>query len=126
MNLKLDIVTPYGEIFNAFVKSVYVPGKEGEMGILSDHCDMFALLKAGVIDIRLDENKNDLVAINWGYVEIVKNQVSIIADGAVCIKNDSSKLQKIEEAKKLLKEASSDTLFLSSAFKKLEEVNGKY
>ena len=38
-DFQLDIVTPYGEIFNGKVNSVYLPGKEGEFGVLPGHCD---------------------------------------------------------------------------------------
>lgn len=120
-DFQLDIVTPYGEIFNGRVVSVYLPGKEGEFGVLAGHSDMLALLQTGVIDIR-SEDSHDLVAINWGYVSISNNKVSILADGAVCVHDGDSKLSKaLEQAKKLLEEASSDTYMIAGALRKLEE-----
>lgn len=121
-DFQLDIVTPYGEIFNGKVLSVYLPGKEGEFGILPGHCDMLALLQTGVIDIR-SETSHDLVAINWGYVSINGDKVSVLADGAVCVRGGDSKVAKVlEQAKKLLEDASSDTSMIASALRKLEEV----
>lgn len=120
-DFQLDIVTPYGEIFNGRVSSVYLPGKEGEFGVLSGHCDMLVLLQTGVIDIR-SETSHDLVAINWGYVSISNNNVSVLADGAVCVRGGDSKVSKaLEQARKLLEEASSDTSIIAGALRKLEE-----
>ncbi|EEO22951.1 MULTISPECIES: ATP synthase F1 subunit epsilon [Helicobacter] len=120
-DFQLDIVTPYGEIFNGKVNSVYLPGKEGEFGVLPGHCDMLALLQTGVIDIR-SESGHDLVAINWGHVSISNNKVSVLADGAVCVRGGDSKLSKaLEQAKKLLEDASSDTSMIAGALRKLEE-----
>lgn len=120
-DFQLDIVTPYGEIFNGKVNSVYLPGKEGEFGVLPGHCDMLALLQTGVIDIR-SESSHDLVAINWGHVSISNNKVSVLADGAVCVRGGDSKLSKaLKQAKKLLEDASSDTSMIAGALRKLEE-----
>lgn len=120
-DFQLDIVTPYGEIFNGMVSSVYLPGKDGEFGVLPGHCDMLVLLQTGVIDIR-SETSHDLVAINWGYVSISNNKVSVLADGAVCVRGGDSKVSKaLEQAKKLLEGASSDTSVIAGALRKLEE-----
>ena len=120
-DFQLDIVTPYGEIFNGKVTSVYFPGKDGEFGVLPGHCDMLALLQTGIIDIRT-ESSHDLVAINWGHVSISHNKVSVLADGAVCVKGDGSQLSKaIEQAKELLEQASSDTSIIAGALRKIEE-----
>ena len=120
-DFQLDIVTPYGEIFNGKVTSVYFPGKDGEFGVLPGHCDMLALLQTGVIDIRT-ESSHDLVAINWGHVSISHNKVSVLADGAVCVKGDGGQLSKaIEQAKELLEQASSDTSIIAGALRKIEE-----
>lgn len=119
----LSIVTPYGEMFNGEIKSVYLPSKEGEIGILPNHCDLLSLLQAGVIEVELLDGKKELIAINWGYVEVAHNRVDVIADGAVCIRaSEDSKIQgAILEAKKLLEDSSTDSLLISGALKKIEE-----
>lgn len=124
-DFQLDIVTPYGEIFKGKVTSVYFPGKDGEFGVLPGHYDMLALLQTGVIDIHSVDSGHDLVAINWGYVSINSNKVTVLADGAVCIhkNDDNSQVAKaLEEAKQLLQEASSDTSILLSALRKIDEM----
>lgn len=121
-SIKLSIVTPYGEIFNDNIKSVNLPGAEGEFGILPGHCDFLSLLKVGVIEIDREDGKKELVAINWGYAEISSTKVDILANGAVCINgdNDSDISKALNNAKLLLEEATSDKIAISSVLSKIE------
>ncbi|PAF44213.1 ATP synthase F1 subunit epsilon [Helicobacter sp. 11S02596-1] len=120
--LVVNIVTPYGEIFSGGVKSVTLPGVEGEFGVLMGHSDMLSLLKSGVIEIERTNNERDLVAINWGYAEVTSSQVDILADGAVVIggKDENEISNAISSAKKLLEEATSDRVAISSVVSKIE------
>jgi F-type H+-transporting ATPase subunit epsilon len=82
--IKLSIVTPDGEIFNDDVKSVSLPGKEGEFGVLPGHSSLVSSLTVGVIEI----NKKDVaeaVAINWGHVKVTEDSVDILVDSAVAL-----------------------------------------
>lgn len=120
--LELSIVTPYGEIFSGYVKSINLPGIDGEFGVLPYHCDLLSLLKAGVIDFIKDNGFKELVAINWGYAKVTHTKVDILANGAVAIrgKTDSEISSNIENAKKLLEEASEDKIAISSTITKIE------
>lgn len=84
--LELSIVTPYGEIFNGYISNINLPGVDGEFGVLPNHCDLLSMLKAGVIEFSKEDGEKELVAINWGYVEVTFNRVDILANGAVSIK----------------------------------------
>ena len=108
--LKLEIVTPEGQIFANNVKSVTLPGKEGEFGVLPNHASLVTLLQAGVIDIELKDGNHDVVAINWGHVKVDENSVTVLADGAVSIGGASeSEVAKSLEAAKALLESISDS-----------------
>ncbi len=121
-NIKLSIVTPYGTIFDGEVKSVDLPGAEGDFGVLPGHCDFLSLLRVGVIDIHKLDGTSELVAINWGYAKVSKSNVDILANGAVAIigDNDSKISKAIEDAKSLLEEAASDKALVSSVLHKIE------
>ena len=80
--LHLEIVTPEGLVFSNDIKSVVLPGSEGEFGVLPGHASLISLLKAGVIDIESEDKSRDAVAINWGYAEINEGKATILADGA--------------------------------------------
>lgn len=121
-NIKLSIVTPYGEIFNDEVKFVNLPGAEGEFGVLPGHCDLLSLLKVGVIEIHKKDNSKELVAINWGYVEVTSQKIDILANGAVAIHggSDTEISQAIGNAKLLIEEAASDKALISSVLSRIE------
>ena len=76
---------------------------------------------AKVIEIHKDD-KNELIAINWGYAKVNANSVDILANGAVAITGDSdSEISKaIEGAKALLEDAASDKVLLSNVLYKIE------
>ncbi|GAA7399123.1 F0F1 ATP synthase subunit epsilon [Helicobacter pylori] len=120
--LKISVVVPEGEVYTGEVKSVVLPGVEGEFGVLYGHSNMITLLQAGVIEIET-ENQQEHIAINWGYAEVTKERVDILADGAVFIKKESDdRDDAISRAKKLLEDASSDRLAVSSVLAKIESL----
>ncbi|PAF50281.1 F0F1 ATP synthase subunit epsilon [Helicobacter sp. 13S00401-1] len=121
-DLTLVLVTPYGEMFNGPVKHVYMPGKEGEFGVLKGHSALLALLTTGIVEIEHLDGSTELVAINWGYVEIADNHVNALIDSAVCLKSkENSKISEfLNDAKALLESATSDKLLIANAMHKLE------
>ncbi|GAA7909158.1 ATP synthase F1 subunit epsilon [Helicobacter pylori] len=120
--LKISVVVPEGEVYTGEVKSVVLPGVEGEFGVLYGHSNMITLLQAGVVEIET-ENQKEHIAINWGYVEVTNERVDILADGAVFIKKESDdRDDAISRAKKLLEDASSDRLAVSSVLAKIESL----
>ncbi|PAF53466.1 F0F1 ATP synthase subunit epsilon [Helicobacter sp. 13S00482-2] len=120
--LLVNIITPYGEIFSGNVSSITLPGSEGEFGVLAGHSEMLSLLKTGVIEIERIDKSRDLVAINWGYAEVKSTKVDILADGAVAIggKNEDEISNAISSAKKLLEDATSDRIAISSVVSRIE------
>jgi F-type H+-transporting ATPase subunit epsilon len=101
--LKLSIVTPNGMIFDGDVKSVTLPGKEGEFGVLPHHASLLSALTVGVIEIEKKDSTKEAVAINWGHVNVSEDSVDILVDGAVAIGNEESDISaKLEEAKNLV------------------------
>lgn len=122
--LKLEIVTPDGMIFSNNVKSVVMPGTEGELGVLPRHASLITLLKAGAIDIEDLNGFHEVVAINWGYAKIDEDHVSILADGAVYVsgKNDGELSKSLENAKELIKSMSSDSVVMAATMSKIDHV----
>ena len=101
--IKLSIVTPNGEIFNDNVKTVTLPGKEGEFGVLPGHSSLVSSLTVGVIVIE-KVNSTEAVAINWGHVKVDENSVDVLADVAIALTagKDSEIAKNIEAAKALV------------------------
>ena len=101
--IKLSIVTPTGSIFNGDVKTVTLPGKEGEFGVLPGHSSLVSTLSVGVIVIeKIDSTEG--VAINCGHVKVDEKSVDVLVDGAIALTGgkDSEISKNIEAAKDLV------------------------
>jgi F-type H+-transporting ATPase subunit epsilon len=82
MPLQLDIVTPEKKIFSDTVDNVYLPGEDGEMGILPLHAGLVTALKAG--ELRYDRGgKTETLAIGSGFAEINQTKVIVLTDSAL-------------------------------------------
>ena len=77
--LILKIVSPQNLEFSEEVDSVIVPGSEGELGILPGHADLATTLRSGNVRFTKNQNTTDL-PIQGGFLEISKNEVSILSD----------------------------------------------
>ena len=101
--IKLSIVTPTGSIFNGDVKTVTLPGKEGEFGVLPGHSSLVSTLSVGVIVIEKIDS-TEAVAINWGHVKVDEKSVDVLVDGAIALtgEKDSEISKNIEAAKELV------------------------
>ena len=119
--IKLSIVTPTGEIYCDDVKSVVLPGKDGEFGVMPSHSSLVSALSVGVIEIININNSIDAIAINWGHVSVSETRVDVLVDGAVMISSsDSSIISKhIEEANKLVDSVKDDNVSLAAVKAKI-------
>jgi F-type H+-transporting ATPase subunit epsilon len=119
--MRLELVTPHGVIFDGDIKSATLPGSEGEFGVLDGHAGTVTLLKAGVVEIELENGKKELVALNWGTVKVEEHKITILADGAVAITGEGSQIaKKLEEAKELIKSMGDSDVAIATATAKLE------
>ncbi|MDY0052808.1 MAG: ATP synthase F1 subunit epsilon [Aliarcobacter sp.] len=118
--IRLSIVTPNGEIFNDNVKTVTLPGKEGEFGVLPGHSSLVSSLTVGVIVIE-KENSTEAVAINWGHVKVDEKSVDVLADGAIALTagKDSEIAKNIEAAKELVKSVKDSNVSVASVEAKI-------
>jgi F-type H+-transporting ATPase subunit epsilon len=77
----LEIVTPEKKVFSDKVDFAVFPGSEGELGILFDHAPLLSRLAPGEIRITKDKAVQTL-AISGGFLEVRKNEASVIAETA--------------------------------------------
>ncbi|MDG1671803.1 MAG: ATP synthase F1 subunit epsilon [Akkermansiaceae bacterium] len=102
MPFQLDIVTPEKTIFSDSVDDVYLPGSEGEMGILAMHSALVAPLQPGELRY-LKDGKVEELAVGEGFVEVTGDKVSVLID--LAIGEDAIDEHQIEEAMKRAKNA---------------------
>ena len=119
--IKLSIVTPNGEIFNNDVKTVTLPGKEGEFGVLPRHASLVSALTVGVIEIERKDAIKEAVAINWGHVKVSENKVDILVDGAVSLATSehSDISDKLDEARELVNSVKDSNISMAAVEAKI-------
>ncbi len=120
--MKISIVTPFGKIYEGEIKEATFPGSEGEFGVLEGHSPLVTNLKPGVITIRKNDNKEEVIAVNWGYVEVTPDHINVLAEGAVPVSgtSESEIAQAIEKAKQLIKDASDSDALVATVASKIE------
>ncbi len=120
-SLRLSIVTPNGEIYNGDVKSVTLPGKEGEFGVLPSHSSLVSSLTVGVIEITRKDAIKEAIAINWGHVKVSEAAVDILVDGAVALTGEkgSTIAANIEAAKELVNSVQDSNISMAAVESKI-------
>jgi len=79
--LRLDMVTPYKQVLSQDVDEVTAPGTVGEFGILPGHTPLLTTLKIGELSYRQGAETFH-VAVNWGYVEVEDDKVTVLVETA--------------------------------------------
>ena len=120
--LKLEILTPNGEIFNGEAVSVTLPGEEGEFGVLANHSSLSTLLEAGVIDIEKADKTVESILINWGVVNVDEEKVIVLVEGAVAIRGESESAiaSALDDAKELINSISDSNPAIAAVSARIE------
>jgi len=100
--LHLEIVTPEKRIFSDTVEDVYLPGADGEMGILELHAALVSALQPGELRYKKDGQVTEL-AIGAGFAEVTTEKVKVLTDLAVGDADIDE--NKVEKALKAAEEA---------------------
>ncbi|MBW6510824.1 MAG: F0F1 ATP synthase subunit epsilon [Desulfuromonadaceae bacterium] len=79
--LKLEMVTPHKLVLSEEVDEITAPGAIGEFGVLPGHTPMLTTLKVGELTYR-QGNQVKHVAVNWGYVEVEDDNVTVLVETA--------------------------------------------
>ena len=80
--IHVDIVSAEGEIFAGEAEMVFVPAKEGELGITPRHAPLLTLIKAGEVRVKTADGETSIY-VGGGALEIQPSKVTILADTAV-------------------------------------------
>ncbi len=96
----LNIVTPESIFYEGEVSSLIAPGSEGYLGVLTNHAPLITGLVPGKLTVKDESNQEVNFAISAGFMEVFKNQVTILADSVEFVKDID-----IERARKALQRA---------------------
>ncbi len=82
MSLQLEIVTPEKKVFSDTVENVYLPGTDGELGILEAHASLVSGLKPG--ELRYQKGGQTItLALGSGFAEVTGHKVVVLTDSAL-------------------------------------------
>ncbi len=95
-NFLLEIVTPYGLVVSSKVEEAYIPGRDGDFGVLPGHAPLLALLRVGELRYKQDREVHSL-AINRGFAEVTPNRTTLLVDTAEAA--DQIDLERAQAAK---------------------------
>ena len=77
----LSIVTPEKVFYEENdVASLIIPGTLGYLGILTNHAPLITGLVPGKVTVKNQEGKRQFLVISGGFLEVLKNQVTVLAD----------------------------------------------
>jgi F-type H+-transporting ATPase subunit epsilon len=82
MPLQLDIVTPEKKVFSDFVDNVYLPGADGEIGVLPMHAGLVTALQPGELRY-LHNGRVVTLAVGSGFAEVTQTKVTVLTDMAL-------------------------------------------
>lgn len=78
--LKVSVISPESILFEGETDSVVAPAYDGEVGILSGHAPMMAVLGKG--ELRLGNPGGRLFAVEGGFLQVLNNEVRVVTEKA--------------------------------------------
>lgn len=79
--MQLTILTPEKKIFSGDADAVSFPGTAGAFQVLDHHAPLISSLKAGQIKVQVKKDAM-VFTIKTGFVEVLKNKVTVLVEGA--------------------------------------------
>ena len=81
--MHLEIITPDRKVFEGEVTSAQFPGADGSFEVLNNHAPLIAALKAGDVTLMGGAAGREVIRIEGGVVEVLRNNVIVLAEGTV-------------------------------------------
>ncbi|MCR8645088.1 F0F1 ATP synthase subunit epsilon [Paenibacillus sp. N1-5-1-14] len=78
----LEIVTPERKVYAKDASMIVVRGVEGELGILPNHIPLVTPLRIAPLVVKRAGSKDEIIAVNGGFMEVRKDKVVILAESA--------------------------------------------
>lgn len=83
MTVHVDVVSAEKSIFSGVAEFVALPGESGELGILPGHMPLITRIKPGTVRIKLPYDKEELIFVAGGLLEVQPGLVTVLADTAI-------------------------------------------
>lgn len=83
MTIHVDVVSAEEMIFSGLAEFVVLPGEAGELGILPGHMPLMTRIKPGAVRVKLPGDKEELIFVAGGLLEVQPGLVTVLADTAI-------------------------------------------
>lgn len=80
MTLHVSVISPEASLYEGDATSVIAPAFDGEVGILTGHAPMMALLGKGDLLVRSGDASERRFAIEGGFLQVVGDQVRVVTE----------------------------------------------
>jgi F-type H+-transporting ATPase subunit epsilon len=78
--LKVSVISPESVLFEGETDSVVAPAYDGELGILTGHAPLMALLGEG--ELRLGAGATRRFRVSGGFLQVLNNDVRVVTEKA--------------------------------------------
>jgi F-type H+-transporting ATPase subunit epsilon len=109
-SFKFELVSPERLLLSEDVDQVLVPGSEGDFTMLANHAPVLAILRPGLLDVTLQDGKEQRYYVRGGFAEAGPDGLTVLARLAINIDElDRAKLnQEIKNAEEDVADAEDD------------------
>jgi F-type H+-transporting ATPase subunit epsilon len=84
--ISFDLVTPERLLLSAAAEMVTIPGREGDMGVMSGHMPLVSTLRPGTIVVSGGDQGDEAYFVAGGFAEVTATKVTVLAEDAVSLK----------------------------------------
>ena len=127
-NIHAQLISPDRIIFDGEIRSVVIPGIEGDMTVMAGHQPVMTMLYPGIIFAIDAEGKARRAFIQGGFAEITNTNITILAQDAVAFEEVTPELIDQEILRlQMARDATTDTIRRAradAAVGRLEELKG--
>jgi len=78
--LKVSVISPEAILFEGDADSVVAPAYDGEVGILTGHAPMMAVLGKG--ELRIGTSGGRRFKVEGGFLQVLNNEVRVVTERA--------------------------------------------
>lgn len=84
MTMHVDVVSVEELLFSGLAEFVAAPAEMGEVGIYPRHAPMIALLKPGLVRLKIPhQTQEEVIYVSGGLLEVQPRGVTILSDMAI-------------------------------------------
>lgn len=78
--LNVDLVSTDRKVWSGMARAVSAPSVDGQIGILSGHTPILAVLRPGTVRVTMDDADPFEVHVTGGFVSVDDDLVTVVAD----------------------------------------------